>query len=115
LQHHILCIEIWELNLQARAQRLEIIAPPCNIVPSSADLHVCLNSQPYAKPKFMLPQNRLDNKYPDAMIDDFGSLRNNWEDAIHHLAICSRIRELIKQNSHNRTFISDEQLHTMEL
>jgi hypothetical protein len=63
----------------------------------------------------MGPQNRRDGNHPDAMIKDFGALFNNTQDATHHTAIYSGTQEFIKHKSLNKTYISDEQLHAMEL
>jgi hypothetical protein len=63
----------------------------------------------------MGPQNRRDGNHPDAMIKDFEALLNNTQDATHHAAIYSGTREFIKHKSLNKTYISDEQLHAMEL
>jgi len=62
----------------------------------------------------MGPQNRRDGKHPDALIKDFTALLDNTEDATHHVAIFSSTREFIKHKSHNKTYISDEQLQAME-
>jgi hypothetical protein len=114
-QRHILCFQIRELNLQALAQRWENSAAACNVLPSGADLAAPLGSQSYAKPVFMGPQNRRDGKHPDAMIKDFRALLVNTPDAIHRMAIYSATWEFIKHKSRNKTYISDEQLHAMEL
>jgi hypothetical protein len=63
----------------------------------------------------MGPQNRRDGKHPDAMIQDFRALLDNMPDATHCTAIYSGMQEFIKHNSRNKTYISDEQLHAMEL
>jgi len=63
----------------------------------------------------MGPQNRRDGKHPDAMIKDFSALLDNTQDATHRAAIYNGIREFIKHMSHNKMYISDEQLHAMEL
>jgi len=63
----------------------------------------------------MGPQNRRDGKQPDAMIKDVRALLTNTQDATHHAAICSGTREFIKHKSRNNMYISDAQLHTMEL
>jgi hypothetical protein len=49
------------------------------------------------------------------MIKDFRALLNNSQDATHHAAIYSSTQEFIKHKSRNKTYISDEQLHAMEL
>jgi len=74
-----------------------------------------MRSQSYAKPEFIGPQKRRDGKHPDAMIKDFRALLDNTQDATHPMAIYSGTRECIKHKSRNKTYISDEQLHAMEL
>jgi hypothetical protein len=49
------------------------------------------------------------------MIKDFGALLDNTQDAMHCVAIHRGTREVMKQKIHNKTYISDEHLHTMEL
>jgi hypothetical protein len=63
----------------------------------------------------MGPQNRRDGKHPDAMIKDFRALLDKTQDAMHCVAIYSGTREFIKHKSRNKTYISEEQLHAMEL
>jgi hypothetical protein len=63
----------------------------------------------------MGPQNCRDGKHPDAMIKYFTALLNNTQDAKHHMAIYRGTWELIKHKSLNKTYISDDQLHAMEL
>jgi len=63
----------------------------------------------------MGPQNSREGKHPDAMIKDFRVLLNNMQDAMHRAAIHSGTWEFIKHKSQNKTYISDEQLHTMQL
>jgi hypothetical protein len=63
----------------------------------------------------MGPQYRRDGKHPDAMIKDFRALLDNTQDATHRAAIYSGTREFMKCKSRNRTYISDEQQHAMEL
>jgi hypothetical protein len=111
----ILCFEIRELNLQALAQRWENSAAACRVFPSGADLAAPLSSQSYPNPEFMRPQNRRDGKHPNAMIKHFRALLNNVQDATQCAAICSGTWEFIKNESRNKTYISDEQLHPMEL
>jgi hypothetical protein len=60
-------------------------------------------------------QNRRDGKHPDAMIKDFRALLDNKQDATHHMAIYCGTWEFIKHKCRNKTYISDEQLHAMEL
>jgi len=114
-QRRILCFEITDLNLQALAQRWEIIAAACKVFPCAADMAAPLSSQSYAKHEFMGPHNCRDGMHPDAMITDFRALLNNTQDATHHAAIYSATRGLIKHKSRNKMYISDEQLHAMEL
>jgi len=49
------------------------------------------------------------------MIKDFRALLDNTQDATHRMAICSGTREFIKHKSRKKMYISDEQLHPMEL
>jgi hypothetical protein len=63
----------------------------------------------------MRPQNCRDGKHSDAMIKDFRALLDNTQEATHHVAIYSGTREFIRHKSRNKTYISDDQLHTMEL
>jgi len=114
-QHRIRCFEIRELNLQALTQRRETSASTCKVLPSGADLAAPQSPQSYAKPEFMGPQNCRDGKHPDAMIKDFRAFLDDTQDATHHAAIYSGTREFIKHKSCNKTYISDEQLHAMEL
>jgi hypothetical protein len=114
-QHRIICFEVRGLNLQALSQRQENSAAACKVLPSGADLAAPVSPQSYAKPKFMAPQNRRDGKHPHAMIKDFRALLDNMQDATHRVAIYSGTREFIKHKSRNKTYISDEQLHAMEL
>jgi len=93
-QRCILCFEIRELNLQALAQRWEISAATCTVFPSSDDLAAALSSQSYAKPEFMGPQNRRDEKHPDSIIKNFRALLDNMQDATHHAAIYSCTQSL---------------------
>jgi len=114
-QRRILCFEIREPNLQALAQRRENSAATCKVLPSGADLAAPLSSLSYANPEFMGPQNRRDGKHPDAMIKDFRGLLDFRQDATHSVTIYNGAREFPKHKSHNKTYISDEQLHAMEL
>jgi hypothetical protein len=63
----------------------------------------------------MGPQNRRDGKHPDAMIEDIRALLDNTKEATHRVAIHSGTGEFIKHKSRNKIYISDEQLHAMEL
>ena len=103
------------LNLQALAQCEGNSAAACKVLPSGADLAAPLGSQSYAKPKFMGPQNHRDGKHPDAMIKDFRAFLDNTQDAMHGVALYRGTRECIKHQTHNKMYISDEQLHAMEL
>jgi len=114
-QRRFICFAISELNLQALAQSLGNSAATCNVLPSGADQAAPLSPQSYAKPEFIGPPNCRDGKHPDAMIKDFRALLDNMQDATHRTAIFSGMRECIKHTSHNKTYISDEQLHAMEL
>jgi hypothetical protein len=114
-QRRILWFEIRELNLQALAQRRENSPAACELLPSSADRAAPLGSQSYAKPDFMGPRNRRDGKHSDAIIKDFKALLDNTQDATHCVAVYSATWEFIKHKSCNKTYISDEQLHAMEL
>jgi len=114
-QRRILCFKIRELNLQALAQRRENSAAACKVLPSGADPAAPLGSQSYAKPQFMGPQNCHDGKHHEAMIKDFRALLDNTQAPMHCVAIYSGTLEFIKLKSRNKTYISDEQLHAMEL
>jgi len=63
----------------------------------------------------MGPQNRRDGKHPDPMIKDFRAILDNTQDATHCMAIYSSTHKFIKHKSRQKTYISDEQLHAMEL
>jgi hypothetical protein len=63
----------------------------------------------------MGPQNHRDGKYPDAMIKVFRALLDITPDATHRVTKYSSTREFIEHKSCNQTYISDEQLHAMEL
>jgi len=114
-QRRILCFEIGELNLQALAQQRENRNAACKVLLSGADLAAPQSPQSYAKPEFIGPQNRRDAKHPDAKIKDFRALLNNRKDATHRAAIYSGTGEFIQHKSRNKTYISDEQVHAMEL
>jgi hypothetical protein len=49
------------------------------------------------------------------MIKDFRALLDNTQDAWHRVAIYRGTQEFIMHKSRNKTYISDEQLHPMEL
>jgi len=114
-QRRILCFEIRELNLQALAQHRENSAATCKVLPSGADLAAPLSSQSYAKPELMGPQNRRDGKHPEATMKDFGALLDNRQNTTHCVTIYNGMQEFLKHKSRNKTYISDEQLHAMEL
>jgi len=63
----------------------------------------------------MGPQNRRDGKHPDAMIKDLRVLLDNTQDATHRVTLYHGTWEYVKHKSCNTTYISDEQLHPMEL
>jgi hypothetical protein len=63
----------------------------------------------------MGPQNRRDGQHPDATIKDFRALLDNTQDATQRVAIYSATQEFIKHKNPNKTYISDVQLHAMEL
>jgi hypothetical protein len=63
----------------------------------------------------MGPQNCHDGKHPDAIIKDFRASLNNRQEAMHRAAIYSATREFLRHKSRNKMYISDEQLHAMEL
>jgi len=114
-QRGILCIEISELNPQALAQRRGNSAAFCIVLPPGVHLAAPLGSQLYAKPEFMRPQNRHDREHPDAGIEDFRALLNKTHDAKNRVAVYSGTWEFIKHKSFNKTYISDEKLHAIEL
>ena len=114
-QHCILRFKIRELHLQALVQRPEESTASRNVLPSGADLAAPHSSQWYAKPEFMGLPNRHDGKHPDGIIKDFRALLHNTQDATHHMTIYNGTWEWVKHQRRNKTYISDEQLHTMEL
>jgi len=114
-QRRILCFEITDLNLHPLAQRRENSNAICKVLPSGADLAAPLSSQSYVKPEFMGPQNPCDGKHPDAMIKDFRALLDNTQNATRHVILFNGTWEFINHESRNKTYISDEQLHAMEL
>jgi hypothetical protein len=63
----------------------------------------------------MGPQNRRDGKHPVAMIKAFRALLDTMQDATHRATILNVTRKFLKHKSRNNTYISDEQLHTIEL
>jgi len=63
----------------------------------------------------MGPQNWRDGKHADSMIKDFRALLDNTQDATHRVTIYNGMREFLKHKSRNKMYISDDQLHAMEL
>jgi len=114
-QRSILCCKMTELNLQALAQRRENIAAASKVLLSGADLAYPLGSQSYAKAEFMGPQNCCDGRHADAIIKDFRALLDNTQDPTHRVAISGGTREFIKYTSRYKMYISDEQMHAMDL
>jgi len=114
-QRRILFFVIRELKLQACAQHRENCAATCKVLSSGAAVAAPLSSQSYAKPEFMRPQTCRDGKHPDAMIEDFRALLTDLQDAMLRVTIYNGTREFIKHKSRNNTYISDVQLHPMEL
>jgi hypothetical protein len=49
------------------------------------------------------------------MIKVFRALLDNMQDATHRVTIYDGTRIFLKHNSCNKTYISEEQLHAMEL
>jgi hypothetical protein len=49
------------------------------------------------------------------MIKDFRALLDNTQDATHRMTIFNGMQEFLKHKSRNKGYISDEQLHAMEL
>ena len=115
LHRRILRFEIRELNLQALAQRRENSAATCNVLRSGVDQAAPLSSQSYAKPELMGPHNRRDGKHPDPKIKDFRALPDNTQDRTHCVTIYNGTLEFLKHKSRNKMYISDEQMHAMEL
>jgi len=62
----------------------------------------------------MRPQNRRDGQHCDAMIKDCRVRLDNTQDATHRMLLFNGRWEFLKHKSRNKTYISDEQLHTME-
>jgi hypothetical protein len=59
------------------------------------------------------PQNRQDRKHPNTMITGIRALHDSGQDATHHVTIYVSTRRVMKHNSRNMMYISDEQLHAM--
>jgi hypothetical protein len=114
-QRRIPCFEICKLNLKAPAQRRENSIVTCNVLPCGIDLAPSLSSQSNAKPQFRGPQYHRDGKHPGAILKDFRGLLNNTQEATHPVTTYNGTRELLQHKSCNKTYISDEQLHAMEL
>jgi hypothetical protein len=60
-------------------------------------------------------QNCCDGKHPDAMINDIRALLGNTQDTTHCVPLYSGPRLILKHQSRNKMYISDEPLHAMEL
>jgi len=114
-QHRILWFKIRDLTLQALAHHRENSAATCKVLPFGSNLAAFLSSQSYAQPEFMGPQTRRHGKHPDAMINHLRALFDNTQEATHHVAIYNCTGHFIKHKSRNKTNISDQQLHAMEL
>jgi hypothetical protein len=110
-----LCFEIRELNLQALPQRWETGATASNVFPSRSDLAAPMSSRSCAKLEFMGPQNCCNGKHPDTMIKVFRALLYNTQDTTERMAIYSSTQQCIQHPNHDKTYISHEQLHIMEL
>jgi hypothetical protein len=108
-------LEIRERNLQSLAYSQENTTATCNVLSFDVDLAATLSPQSYAMPEFLGPQNLSAGKLPDSMIKVFRALLDNMQDATHSVAIYNVMWEFIMHKSHNKTYTSDEQLHTMEL
>jgi hypothetical protein len=63
----------------------------------------------------MVFQNCLDRKHPDAVIQDFTALLDKKQDAMHYLLIYNGALEFMPDMSCNKTYISDDYLHQIEL
>jgi len=114
-QSRICCFEIREVNSGTLAQHRENIAATCKVLPTGVDLAAPRSSQLYAKYKFMQPCNRRDGMDPDAMINDFRALLFNTQDTAHRVTIYNGTWQFLMHKSHNKMYISDSQLHAMEL
>jgi hypothetical protein len=114
-QRCILYFEIRELNAQDHAHCRENSAATWQVFPSGADLVAPQRSRSYAMPELMGPQNRRDAKHTEAMIKDFRAILANTQDATHHVTIYNGKREILKHNSRNKMYTSDQQLNAMEL
>jgi hypothetical protein len=67
------------------------------------------------KPEVLATQYRHTGKHPESVIKGFRVLLDNMQDAKHRLAMYSSTMEFMNDMGRNRTYISDEQLHAMEL
>jgi hypothetical protein len=67
------------------------------------------------KPEFIGSQNRHDGEHLDAIIKGFRALLDIMQEATHRVPIYNGTREVLHYKSHNQMYISDIQLHTMEL
>jgi hypothetical protein len=63
----------------------------------------------------MEPQNPSDGKHPDGMIKDLRALLHTTQDATQRAVIYSGTQVFIKHKSRKNMYLSDEQLHSMEL
>jgi hypothetical protein len=63
----------------------------------------------------MGPQNCQDGKYPNAMIKYFRALHDNKQDTTCRVTLYNGMWKSIKNMSHNKKYILDEQLHAMQL
>jgi len=114
-QRRILYFEIRELKPHAFAQHRENSAATCKVLPSGADLAATLSSQSYAKSKFMGLPSHCDVKHHDPMVGDLRALLDDTQDAMLCETLYKGTQEFINHKSRNKTYLSDEQLHTMEL
>jgi hypothetical protein len=63
----------------------------------------------------MGPQNRLDGQHCDAMIKIIRALLDNLQDTTHRVTMKNSRREILRDVSCKKIYISDEPLHAMEL
>jgi len=63
----------------------------------------------------MGPKNHRDAKHPDTMIKDFDALLDNTQEVTHREALHRGTQEFMKHMRRNKKYISNEQLHAMEL
>jgi len=114
VQRLIFCFQFIDLNLQTLTQHREKSSAACKVLPSGTDLAAPQSSESYVKPIFLGPQNRCDGKQPNAISKGFRALLDNTQDSMYCMAICSCTWEFMKYKSHNKRYISAEQLHAME-